>query len=73
MKNYRAILECIGRHYETPPEDAKGYVFVTLKCLKCNDRMFCERIRGIIENDINLRKVATIGDRIIEVGTRRFK
>ena len=73
MKNYRKILECIGSHYETPPEDAKGYIFVNLRCHNCNDKMFCDRIRVIIENDINLCKVATIGDRLFEVGTRGFK
>ena len=60
MKDYRIILHCCGYNLEYH-ENANGYSLVSLPCKECSDKMFCNRIRGIVENDINMHKVKTIG------------
>ena len=62
MRGVRSTLNCVSDHLEYPPEDAKGYKFVILKCNSCDDRQLCERIRGNIERHINR---PTLGDRIL--------
>ncbi len=63
MKNYRQILGCVAQHYEIINADAKGYTFIKIDCHDCNNKSLCNRIKGIIENDINLHKV---GDKVID-------
>lgn len=55
MRNYRPIFECCGSHM-TYRENLNGYTLVALDCHDCPDKMFCNRLKVVVEEDVNSHK-----------------
>jgi len=53
-------LECVGRHIELSEPDAKGHIFCSLACPRCADISFCLKVKALIEQTLNTRKL--VGD-----------
>lgn len=67
MRNYTQILNCIG-HQLSFTTDSADHIWPIIACHNCNDKVFCLRIKRIIDDDVN--RILTLGDRILEIARK---